>query len=106
MMDKRILKIILITVCSTFAILAVAVGTKLFLRSEASYIPDQIKRADTFVQRGQRDRAAELLLELKNHHPNPGQRQRIDSRLAELKDAIGELRSLLVEWPRCLRAVR
>ncbi len=44
MMDTRVLKIILIMVCSTFAILAVAVGIKLFLRSEASYVPDQIVR--------------------------------------------------------------
>ena len=88
MMDKRVLKIILVMVCSTFAMLAVAVGIRLYLRADANYVPDQIKRADTFVERGQRDRAAEFLLELKNRHPNSGQRQQIDNRLAELNDAV------------------
>ena len=90
MMDRRLLKIILIMVCSTFAMLAVAVGIRLYLRAEANHVPDQIKRADTFVDRSQRDRAAELLLDLKNQHPNPGQRRQIDSRLSELGGTLGK----------------
>ena len=58
MMDKRVLRIVLIMVCSTFAILAVAVGVKMYVRAQATYVEREVDRADALIQQGRTQDAA------------------------------------------------
>ena len=54
MMDKHVLKIVLLMVCSTFAILAVAVGVKMYVRGQATYVERELDRADALIQQGRK----------------------------------------------------
>lgn len=91
MMDKRVIKIVLVMVCSTFGVLAVAVGVKMYVRAQGTYVEREVDRADAFIQQGRTREAAKSLTKLRQRRLDSDERQQVDQRLANLQDELSRM---------------